>query len=72
MMQLSTVRRSAGGRPVRLRGMSASMIGLIKCHRSSSTFQIVGIVPLCLAILALPSIKTKGNIGFMTRFEIVS
>jgi hypothetical protein len=55
MMQFNTFRRSAGGRPVGLRGMSAPMIGLISRHSSSSTSQIVGIVPLRLAILALLS-----------------
>jgi hypothetical protein len=52
-MQFSTFRRSVGGRPVRLRGMSASMMGLMSRHSSSSTSQIVGILPLRFAILAL-------------------
>ena len=72
MMQSSTLRRSTGGRPVRLRGMSASMRGLISRHSSSSTLQMVGILPFCFAILALLSLDHERIIGIEGRFEIVS
>jgi len=52
--------------------MSASMRGLIILHRSSSTLQIVGILPFCFAILALLSLDYERIIGIRGRFEIVS